>query len=196
MKAHKLDNFTVKDYLQQEEETDRKWEYHDGRITALAGGTLNHGILCGNIFGELRNGLRKKKSKCKPYTSEIKIYIEKKNSYVYPDSMVICGEIETSEEEINSVTNPILIVEVLSKSSARYDRGDKFYLYRQLPSFKEYVIIEQKRYIVDVQYKSEGSDLWQITRYEGVDKIIKLQSIGIEISMKDLYLDVNLDLPE
>jgi len=196
MKAHKLDNFTVKDYLQQEEETDRKWEYHDGGISALAGGTLNHGILCGNIFGELRNRLKNKKSTCKPYTSEIKIYIKKTNSYVYPDSMVICGEIETSEEEINSVTNPILIVEVLSKSSARYDRGDKFYIYRQLPSFKEYVIIEQKRYIVDVQYKSEGSDLWQITRYEGVDKIIKLQSIGIEISMKDLYLDVNLDLPE
>ena len=196
MKTHKLDNFSVKDYLQQEQETDRKWAYHDGQIQALAGGTLNHGILCGNAFGELRSGLKNKQSNCKPYTSEIKIYIEKKNSYVYPDAMVICGALETSKEEINSVTNPILIVEVLSKSSARYDRGDKFYLYRQLPSFKEYVIIEQKRYIVDVQYKSEGSDLWQITRYEGIDKTIKLQSIGIEISMRDLYIDVNLDLPE
>jgi len=194
MKAHKFPELTVEEYLKQEEESGIKYEYHEGEIYALAGGTINHGKLCGNVFGEIRTELKNKKSNCKPYTSEIKVHIEKTNSYVYPDSMVICGEMETSENELNSVTNPVLIVEVLSKSTAEYDRGDKFYLYRQLKSFKEYVLIEQDRYVVDVHYKNDNSDLWKITRYVGLEQMINLQSIGIEISMKELYFDVNLPI--
>ena len=191
MKSHKTPKLTVEEYIKREHESDNKHEYHDGGIYALACGTLNHGMLCGNIFGELRSKLKEKQSNCKPYTSEIKVFIEKTNSFVYPDSMVICGDIEKSELEKNSVTNPILIVEVLSKSTSDYDRGDKFYLYRQLSSLKEYVLIEQDRYVVDVHYKSENSDLWRITRYEGKDQTLQLQSIGIEISMKDLYDDLD-----
>ena len=187
MKVHKFPYVTVEEYIQQEIETNTKHEYHDGKIYALAGGTLNHGLLCGNVYSEIRNQLTKKSSKCITLTSEIRVYISERNSYVYPDSMVICGDIEKSENENNSVINPILIVEVLSKSTAEYDRGDKFYFYRQLPSFKEYVLIEQDRHIVDVHYKGENSDLWRITRYEGLVKIIKLQSLDIEITMQELY---------
>jgi len=110
--------------------------------------------------------------------------------------MVICGKIEMATEEVNSVTNPVLIIEVLSKSTAEYDRGDKFHLYRQIPSFKEYVIIDQKRYIVDVHYQPKNSDLWKITRFAGIDKTVVFQSIDISISMKDLYYRTNIDFPE
>ena len=193
MKAHKIPYISIEEYIKTENDTNTKHEYHDGKIYALAGGTLNHGLLCGNAYSEIRNKLTTKGSKCIPFTSEVKVYIEKRNSYVYPDSMVICGDIEKSTEEKNSVTNPILIVEVLSKSTAEYDRGDKFYFYRQLESFKEYVLIEQDRHIVDVHYKSKNSDLWRITRYEGLDKTIKLQSLDIEISMKELYFRTEID---
>ncbi len=196
MKANELQRFTLEEYLHQEVETGVKYEYHDGEIYAKTGGTLTHGLLCGNSYSEIRNKLRSSGSNCKPFTSEVKIHIKKKNSYIYPDAMVICGNIEMSEEHANSVTNPILIVEVLSKSTSNYDRGDKFYLYRQLPSFKEYVLIEQKKHVVDVHYKSPKSDLWRITRYEGLDEVIKLQSLGIEISMADLYYDIDLRLSE
>lgn len=196
MKVHQFPNLSVEAYLKIESESIEKYEYHNGKIFALAGGTLDHGLLCGNIYTELRGGLKKKGSNCKSFTSEVKIYIEKTNSYVYPDAMVVCGDIEISEKEINSVMNPILIVEVLSKSTAEYDRGDKFYLYRQIASCKEYVIIEQKKEVVDVHYKSDNSDLWRITRYEGLDAIIKLQSLDLEISMKDLYFDIALDAPQ
>jgi len=108
--------------------------------------------------------------------------------------MVVCGDFEHSKEDENSIVNPILIVEVLSKSTAEYDRGDKFYLYRQIPTFKEYVLIEQKKHVVDVHFKQGNSDLWKITRYQGLDKIIKLQSIGIEVSMKELYNRTEIDL--
>ncbi len=195
MKPQKAPYISVEEYLKIENETKTKHEYHDGDIYALAGGTLNHGLLCGNAYAEIRNKLSNKGSKCIPFTSEVKIFIKKRNSFVYPDAMVICGEIEKSEEEKNSVINPVLIVEVLSKSTAEYDRGDKFYFYRQLQSFKEYVLIEQDRHIVDVHYKSDNSDLWQIIRYEGLNKTIKLQSIDVEITMEELYFRTEMDLP-
>lgn len=196
MKAHQIPNLTVKEYIQQEIESNTKYEYHNGKIYALAGGTLNHGLISGNVYSELRNKLKEKDSTCLPFNSEIKLYIDNTNSYVYPDSMVICGEIEPSQEDENSVTNPILIIEVLSKSTAGYDRGDKFHLYRKIPTFKEYVIIEQQRYIVDVHYKHDNSDLWKITRYEGLDSIVKFQSIGVEITMEELYYRTKIDLPK
>jgi len=192
MKANKLPILSVKEYIQQEVESNIKYEYHNGKIYALAGGTLNHGLIGGNVYSEMRNKLKANKSKCLPFNSDVKLHIEESNSYVYPDTMVICGDIEQSTEDENSVTNPVLVVEVLSKSTAEYDRGDKFYLYRKIPTFKEYVLIEQKRHVVDVHYKRNNSDLWQITRYEGLDKVIKLQSIGIEISMEELYFRTNI----
>lgn len=192
MKAHKLPIISVKDYIQQEIKSNTKYEYHNGKIFALAGGSLNHGLISGNVYSEMRNKLKHNGSICLPFNSDIKLHIEDTNSYVYPDTMVICGDIEKSDEDENSVTNPILIVEVLSKSTAEYDRGDKFYLYRKIPTFREYVIIEQKKYVVDVHYKSDNSDLWKITRYEGLDKTIKLQSIGIEITMEELYFRTDI----
>lgn len=186
MKAHKLPDLTVKEYIQHEIDSNTKYEYHDGKIYAHAGGTLNHGKISGNVYSEMRIQLKKKNSKCLPFNSDIKLFIKSSNSYVYPDSMVICSE-EVSDEEENYVTNPILIVEVLSKSTAAYDRGDKLYLYRGIPSFKEYVLIEQDKHVVDVHYKHKNSDLWSLIRYKGLDKIIKFQSLGIEISMEELY---------
>ena len=187
MKIHKTPNLSVEEYLRQEIETDTKYEYHNGKIYALAGGTLNHARISGNIYSDIEVELEKQNSNCLPFNSDAKLHIEKINSYVYPDCMVICGEIEKSPDNENSVVNPILIIEVLSKSTASYDRGDKFYFYRQIPSFREYVLIEQDKYVVDAHFKGEGSDFWKITRYEGLDKIVELQSIGVNLSMERLY---------
>jgi len=196
MKAHKLTQLTVKEYIAQEIATNTKYEYHNGSIYALAGGTLNHGLICGNIYAGLRNKLSAKASNCLPFNSEVRLHIDKSNSYVYPDCMVICGDIERGKEETETVTNPIVIFEVLSKSTAEYDRGDKFFLYQKIPTFKEYVLIEQKKYVVDVHYKNNKSDLWQIIRYEGIDAVVKINSLGIEITMEELYYRTSIDLDE
>ena len=161
MKSQRLPKLSVEEYIEQETQESIKYEYHNGRIYALAGGTLNHGLISGNAHLEIGIQLKNKGNNCLPFNSDVKLFIESTNSYVYPDSMVICGEIEESNENKDSVVNPILIVEVLSKSTADYDRGDKFYLYRQIPSFREYVLIEQKKHVVDVHYKHEKSDLWR-----------------------------------
>ncbi len=191
MKAHKIPNLTFDEYLKQEETSNTKYEFHDGKIFSLAGGTVNHGKICGNVYTELRNGLKAKQSKCLTYNSDVKLFIKPSNSYVYPDTMVICDENDDKSNE-HSVTNPILIVEVLSKSTSGYDRGDKFYLYRQLDSLEEYVLIEQDKYIVDIHFKKKESDLWSITRYKGIDAMVKFQSIDVAISMKDLYFSTDI----
>jgi len=193
MKAHKMPRLTIEEYMLQERERGQKYEYHDGKIFALAGGSVNHGLLCGNIYAELRNQLKIKESGCKPINSEIKLNITKENCFVYPDTMVVCGDLEKSESDINSVTNPVLIVEVLSKSTSDYDRGDKFFLYRQIPSLQEYVLIEQNRPQVEVFYKKPETDLWQITRFEGLNSKIVFQSLGIKIEMSELYFDIDIE---
>ena len=189
MNAFKIPKLSFADYLQIEIDSDIKHEYHDGQIYALAGGTLNHATISGNVFREIGNHLKVKQSKCVPFNSDAKLHIEALNSYVYPDSMVVCEEIENE----NYVTNPVLIIEVLSKSTAAYDRGDKFYKYRQIPTFKEYVLIEQDKYVVDICYKHPNSDLWSFNRYEGLATSIQLQSIDLEITMEDLYYRTKIE---
>lgn len=193
MKAHKFQILTVEDYIQQEIKADTKYEYHNGKTFALAGGTVNHGKISGNVYVEIRNRLKESNSSCLPFNSDVKLYIDKSNSYVYPDAMVICNDAINSTEEKNAVKNPILIIEVLSKSTSAYDRGDKFYLYRQISTLKEYVLIEQDKYVVDIHYKESNSDLWRITRYEGINTIVNFQSLNIEISMQDLYFSTRIE---
>lgn len=192
MKAHQLPELSIAEYLQMERESGIKYEYHRGKIFALSGGSLNHGLLCGNIYSELRSKLKEGKPDCKAVTSEIKLNVKQKNSFVYPDAMVICGAIEKSADDKNAITNPVLIVEVLSKSTANYDRGDKFYLYRQIPSLQEYLLIEQDKYQVDIYFKQANTDLWKIRRIEGKDALVQLQSLNLEIKMSDLYYDIEL----
>lgn len=196
MKAHKIPEFSVEEYLKHEAESNTKYEYHKGQIFALAGGTINHGLLCANIYSEIRNKLRQNNSNCKPLSSEIKLHVksDKYDSFLYPDTMAICGEIEESDTNQHAVKNPVLIVEVLSKSTADYDRGDKFHIYRQIPTLQEYVLIEQDKYVVDIHYKNPKSDLWRITRVEGEESLINLQSLNISISMGHLFFDIKIDV--
>ena len=190
MGIKKPDFLSIKDYLDYEDSSQNKHEYEKGEILAMSGGTINHGILCGNAYNELREGIRKSKIKCNTIGSEVRIHIKKTNSIVYPDAMVICGEIEVSEDDKDAITNPVLVVEVLSKSTGDYDRGDKFYKYRQLDSFKEYILIDQEKPVVETYYKKDDNS-WEILRVEGLDKMLDIKSIGIQIKMALLYEGVN-----
>lgn len=184
----KLNNLSVPEYINTEQQTDTKYEYHDGSIYAMAGGTLNHGLICGNIFGEIRIALKAKNSDCKVINSEIKLHVKEKNSFLYPDAMVICGAIEKSKTELNSVTNPVVIIEVLSKSTASYDRGDKFFFYRQIDTLKEYILIEQDKAQIEIFKRKK--DLWQITRISGLGELLPISTLDIELKLEDIYQDI------
>ena len=192
MEAYALTHYSFEEYVQLEAETGRKHEYHRGQVYAMSGGTIEHGTIGGNVFASLRAELRKQKKDGKARNSEIKVYIAAQDIYVYPDAMAICGKIQTSDKEANAVTNPTTIVEVLSKNTAHYDRGDKFYLYRQLPSLQEYVLIEQDKAVVEIFSKQPDSDLWRISRVEGLAASVAFSSLGVTLPMDAVYEDVEM----
>lgn len=186
MAEKKINIYSIAEYLEFEESSEVKNEYEAGRIMAMSGGTLNHGIIGNNINTELNNSLKKKGLKCITINGDVRVWIEKADSFVYPDAMVVCGKIETYENDNNAVINPTLIVEVLSKSTGSYDRGDKFHKYCSLPSFKEYVLIDQNKPVIDVLFK-EDSSYWKMATTIGLDKSITLNSIDCEIKLSDIY---------
>ncbi len=186
MAEKKLDILTIEEYLAQEDQSDIKSEYEHGEITAMSGGTLNHGIISNNINTELNNLIKEKGGNCVPINGDVRIFIEKAESFVYPDGMVICGDIETSDHDQNSIINPMLVVEVLSNSTESYDRGDKFHKYGSLPSFREYVLIDQYKPVIDILYKEDPS-YWRMTTTIGLDKSIYLNSLDCRIKVADIY---------
>lgn len=180
--------YTKEEYLDFEEASEGKHEYHAGQIVAMAGGTLEHSTISGNIFSALKS----ENKPCRPFNADAKIYVNKSDHYVYPDTSVVCGEIETHHIKNDGIINPVLVVEVLSKSTESYDRGAKFRKYCSLASFKEYVLITQNEPIVDVLFRD--IDFWRITTTIGLHKSVRLNSLDIDIPMSLIYEDID-DLP-
>ncbi len=191
-----MKKYAIIDYLDIDNRSDTKSEYVNGHILSMAGGTLNHGIIGNNINTEINNGIRRQGKACTSINGEVKIYIQKANSFLYPDGMVICGNIDVSDVDKHSVTNPLLIIEVLSKSTESNDRGDKFHKYCSLPSFCEYLLIDQYKPLIDTLYRKDGTS-WKMITTIGLEKSIYLDSLDLEIKMTDIYRNtVNLDNPK
>ncbi|MEM1215521.1 MAG: Uma2 family endonuclease [Bacteroidota bacterium] len=194
MEAVKLAKLTLDEYLAIERENETRYEYHNGSIYAMAGGTKNHSILGASVIRLLGNGLAEKEKNCIVFNSDMKLRILEGNRYVYPDSMVVCTNNDQEDDDQGAITNPILIVEVLSETTAGYDRGDKFYFYRQIPSLKEYLLIEQDLPQVEL-FTRQADDAWRIQRVRGLDSMVSLSSLGITISLADLYRNISFEEP-
>jgi len=190
MEARKLTTVSFPDYLTLDEQALERLEFYDGEVYALAGGSLHHGIICGNIFAELRSALTKGANDCQAFNSEVRIHIQAVNAYVYPDASIACPPLNTVSEPAEAITNPILIAEVLSPSTESYDRGGKFHRYRQLSSLQEYVLIDSQSYTVEV-YRRKG-DLWQIVVFSGLEQEVALGAINGSLSMEAIYSGVEL----
>ena len=202
------EKLTLEEYLKLEEENEQKYEYHDGYVYAMSGGSIPHSLIGGNIFLEL--GILLKGKSCKPINNDMKLWIEHKNRYFYPDCMVVCGKFELGKNHKDSITNPTIIIEVLSKSTEGYDRGDKFQAYRQLSSLRHYVLISQDKPQIEIFSRREdvqaikndnvtNASLWKITTLEGLDKVLSLElstTEKIEISLKDVDEDIDFEKTE
>jgi Uma2 family endonuclease len=183
---------TPEEYLELEAQADYKSEYHDGEIIPMTGGTTNHNKVAGNFYAYLLFGLRGRG--CDIYFSDVRLWIPRYRLYTYPDVMVIQGEPVYNSTSKTTVTNPILIAEVLSKSTQNYDQGNKFTYYRSIPSFQEYLLVDQSQFRIMHYTKTEQG--WLLTEYEGETAGVKLKTIELEISLRDLYEGVNFDDPE
>ncbi len=155
----------------------------------MAGGTLPHTRTVGNAFHEIRNALKQSGSNCEVFTSELKVEAEREGKYFYPDATVSCDPEEGSIT--GSITNPILVVEAQSDSSFERDARGKFRAYATLPSLLEYVLVDTCEVDVTV-YSRRNSDrqLWRIDAYTSLDEQITLRSLGITLSMSELYARV------
>jgi Uma2 family endonuclease len=175
--------YTPEEYLELEEKADYKNEYRDGEIISMTGGTTNHNKLAGNFYICLNLALNDLDYEI--YIGDVKLWIPRYREFTYPDVMVIEGQPVYYSANTTIVTNPVLIVEVLSKSTKDYDRGDKFLYYRSIPEFKEYILIDQTKYYV-MQYVKTSENQWILTEYETEDAMINLSSINVELSLKQL----------
>lgn len=184
--AHPL--YTVEEYLKLEEQSDVKHEFIDGEIFAMAGGTERHSLISNNMGSELRRCLRGRP--CRTNTGDFKIAISPFR-FLYPDVSVFCGPTQFYPQNQLAGRNPILIVEVISESTEKFDRGQKFGMYRQIETFQEYVLISQDKALVEVYFKLD-SNHWRFTTYEGLETVVKLESIDAEIPMQEIYLNVEL----
>ena len=184
-----LQTYSLETYLQLEAEGDQKYEYEDGYILAMAGGEPRHGELAGNAITSLNNALRAKNKPCRAHSSDVKVSVRAVNRRYYPDVSVVRGEVERDELEPKAITNPILLVEVLSDSTEVRDRGPKFRAYRQLPSLREYVLIKQEEMVVEVFSRNEDGS-WRIQSATEREDKVELPSLEISLSLADLYYGV------
>lgn len=181
-----LTNHSYETYLQLEKESGAKHEFHDGFIVAMAGGTGNHSQLGSNVNRFLGNALDKAGKNCNVFNSDLKVRIEATNRVYYPDATIVCEPPVYSSTDKNALTNPSLIIEVLSESTEAFDRGEKFFHYRQLPSLQEYVLVSQTEARVETFFRA-NDNLWEMTTTDGLDAELSLRSLGITVTMQDLY---------
>jgi Uma2 family endonuclease len=186
--TQKKTTYSVAEYLLLERRTGERYEFYNGKIRRMAGGTIAHNRITRNIIIKLGQ-LIDEKGNMEIFASDQKIYLPKYRWYVYPDAVVVAGVPIESEEEASAIINPILIFEVLSPSTMDYDRNRKFLEYQSLPSFQEYVLVRQDVPEALLAFREEP-DLWRSSETAGMDADIVLRSIGASLPMKDVYAKV------
>ncbi|MEK7724807.1 MAG: Uma2 family endonuclease [Acidobacteriota bacterium] len=188
LKATKTKRYTPEEYLALEEKAEFRSEFDDGIIVAMAGGTLNHARITNNIDRSITNKL---KNTCESMTSEVKVQVHNYRKFYYPDVLVICGEPIFYEKRNDTITNPILIVEVISESTEAKDRGEKMLAYRTLESLQEYVLVSQDKAIVEQYTKTvEGNWIHKVTI--GLKSKVKFESMEVEITLEEIYQRIKL----
>ena len=183
--------YSFAEYLELEETAAYKNEYQDGEIVPMTGGTTDHNKIALNFAAYLKFALKGQKYNI--FIGDVKLWIAQYRQATYPDVMLIEGEPIYYETGKTTVTNPRLIVEVLSKSTQNYDQGDKFLYYRSLPEFQEYILISQSRPYV-MQYNKTEENKWLLTEYEGENASLSLTSINFGLSFQEIYEGVTFNI--
>ena len=181
------------EYLERERVAATKNEYYAGEIIAMAGGSRRHNSITGNIFAALYTKLTY--ASCRPFLSDQRIRISQLDLGTYPDLSVVCGELEGDMIDPEAITNPCVLVEVLSPSTESYDRGKKFDFYRQIDSLEEYVLVSQQEPIVE-RFKRQPNGDWLLTVYKGLEATLNLTSIQTDLQLQDIYRFVDWSAEE
>jgi Uma2 family endonuclease len=185
--------YTPEEYLELEANADYKSEYIEGKIIPMAGASINHNRISLNLSSALNFAF--KNQNYEVFMGDIRLWIPERLIYTYLDVIVIANEPEFYQNRNDTITNPQIIIEVLSPSTKGYDRENKFQSYRTIPSFQEYLLIDQNRIYVE-HFSKTGIKKWNLFEYDQEDEKICFVTVDFEISLQDLYNKVKFENPE
>lgn len=176
--------YTPAEYLELEEKASYRSEYFEGEIFAMSGGSTNHNRIMVSVAMMLATEFEEKP--CEVFSADVRLLVQANGLYTYPDVIVVCSPIEYVEGRSDTITNPIVIIEVLSKSTCDYDRGQKFERYRELASLQDYILIEQERVYIEHYHKLE-TGRWVLTLFNNPATILSLTSIEVSLPVSRIY---------
>ena len=180
---------TIEEYLEMEEASQEKHEYYKGEVFAMTGPKVQHNIIATNFLSQLALKLRGKS--CRPFGSDQRIHIEKNTLFTYPDISIICGEIKTLNDDNWNVLNPTVLIEILFPSTKNYDRGEKFMLYRDIATLKEYILVNSETIHIEV-FRLNTSNHWELEEYRNVAEMLQLPAVDVSILLSEIYEGTNL----
>ena len=175
--------YTLEEYLGLERRADHKSEFLGGEIFGMAGASFRRNIIVANIIGELGTLLRG--GPCQAVSSDQRVQIQATGLNTYPDVVVVCGEPLFTDDHLDTLLNPSVLVEVLSESTEAYDRGEKFAHYRRLESLTDYLLVSQDKRRVE-HYVRQGNQ-WVLSEFSAPDAVVPLSSLGCELSLAGVY---------
>ena len=187
--AYGKQKFSIGEYLEMEDAAVEKHEYYNCEIFAMSGSKVPHNEISGNLYVALHTKLRGKK--CKPYNSDQRIHIESNTLFTYPDISIVCGQTITFNNDNWNVLNPAVIIEVLSPSTKNYDRGEKFKLYRDITTLKEYILVDSESIHIEV-FRLNETRHWELEEYNTITDHLSIKAIDETVSITEIYEGVNM----
>lgn len=176
--------YTAAEYLAMEKASDTKHEFFQGEVFAMAGAGRRHNVISKNVTGELYALL--KGNPCQPYGSDLRIHIPENTLFTYPDISIICGDIIASKEDEDTAVLPSVLIEILSPSTKNYDRGGKFKLYRDIPSLKEYILIDTEAINIEC-FRLNAGEHWELEEYKTQEATLVINTLNVSIKIQDIY---------
>jgi len=182
--AYGKQKLTIEEYLRFEEESMEKHEYYQGEIFAMSGASSNHNIIFVNLLRDIAVALKGKP--CRPYGPDMRMHIPENTLYTYPDISIYCGNLENSATDPDSVIKPAIIIEILSPSTKQYDRGGKFKLYRDIPTLKEYILVDSESVTIEA-FRLNQKNNWELEEYKSPDQILSIPSVSLSVPVSEIY---------
>ncbi|WP_316846687.1 Uma2 family endonuclease [Pedobacter psychrodurus] len=182
--AYHKRHYTVEEYLELEKPSTIKHEYFQGEIFAMSGAGNNHNDIFSNVFIEIGNKLKGKP--CRPYGSDKRMTIPENTLFTYPDISIYCNGLIHSDVDEETSILPTVIIEILSPSTKNYDRGKKFNLYKDIPSLKEYIMIDSESVSVEAYYVNNEQN-WVLHKHQEISDVLSFVSMGFDIALTDIY---------
>ncbi|MBC8084591.1 MAG: Uma2 family endonuclease [Hymenobacter sp.] len=189
MSAQPKPYITPEEYLVAERAAEFKSEYYNGEVFAMSGASRAHNLLVSNLITTLNNRVG---DMCSVFPSDMRVHIPTSSLYTYPDVSVVCGEEQYMEEAyLDTLLNPVVVLEVILLSTGKYDRGDKFLFYKSIPSLQQYVVVESQRLLVGVYVRGAAST-WLYQEYEAPSALVLLPALNLELPLAEIYRRVPL----